>query len=505
MPETLGSALAWWAHTKGEEEAIVFEESVLTFRELGSWSGRIARSLADAHIEPGDRVGVYGGNSLEWAAAAIGVIKAGAILVPMNPRLTSAEIGKISDDASLSLVLAETRLENTAIGAREWGATFDVKTFEMVESLRNGAVDDFRIDRAPDEPVSIIFTSGSTGRPKGVLLSGRMLMSIVFQNTLTEEGLRPGAVTIMALPLAFTPGLVYGLLMSTVLGARMILEREVDGSRLVPLIEKHKVTAFFGVPFLFEAVSRSPLFADADLSSIRTAWTGGAAVTPTLLRTWADKGVMVRQIYGATEAGGVSTSTLVSEALEFPDRCGNGSIFTEVRVFGADGTEAAPGELGELAVRGPIVTPGYWNNETATSSAFRDGWFYTGDLGTADDAGRIRFVERSKDLIISGGINISPAEIEIAISDIDGVEEVAVISARDDKFGETPAAIITASRDLEVSEVVAHCERVLSNYKVPRFVVLRSSPLPRLASGKISKADIRDEYKDIADTYDKVR
>lgn len=505
MSESLESALAWWAKVKSDTPAIVFEDSILSFRELDSWTSRVARSISDRGIKPGDRVGVFGPNSLEWTVAAIAVLKAGGVLVPLNARLTSAEIGKIAEDAEFSLVLADPQLEDAAVGARDLGVSFEAATFADVEALREGDEDGFRVERGLEEPLSIIFTSGSTGRPKGVILTSRMLMSIVFQNTLTEEGLRPGSVGIMALPLAFTPGLVYGLFMNVVLGSTLILERGLDASRIIPLIEKHKVTALFGVPILFESISRSPLFEDADLSSIRTAWVGGAAVAPALLRKWADKGVLVRQIYGATEGGGVSTSTLVSEALDFPDRCGNGSIFTDVRVFRSDGAEAAPGEIGELAIRGPIVTPGYWNNESATADAFRGGWFFTGDLGTADNAGRVKFAERAKDLIISGGINISPAEIEVVISEIDGVEEVAVISVPDERFGETPAAIITVNKDVSVAEIVEHCERVLSDYKVPRYVVIRSSPLPRLVSGKLSKADIREEYKGVAAEYEKVR
>ncbi|NGP05121.1 long-chain fatty acid--CoA ligase [Rhodococcus sp. 14C212] len=505
MSESLESALSWWAKVKSDTPAIVYEDSSLSFGELDSWTSRVARAVADRGIEPGDRIGVFGPNSLEWAAAALAVLKAGGILVPMNARLTSAEIGKIAEDAGFSLVVADSGVEQVAAEASNLGASFGVMTFAEVEAVKEGEADHYRVERDPEDPLSIIFTSGSTGRPKGVVLTTRMLMSIAFQNTLTEEGLRPGSVGIMALPLAFTPGLVYGLFMNIVLGSTLLLERSLDASRIIPLIEKHKVTVLFGVPILFETMSRSPLFEEADLTSIRTAWTGGAAVAPAMLKKWSDKGVLVRQIYGATEGGGVSTSTLVSEALNFPDRCGNGSIFTEVRVFGADGTEAAPGQVGELAIRGPIVTPGYWNNEAATSDAFRDGWFFTGDLGVADDAGRVKFVERAKDLIISGGINISPAEIEVVISEIEGVEEVAVIAAPDEKFGETPAAIVKVKREVSEATIVKHCEQVLSGYKVPRYVVIRSSPLPRLVSGKLSKADIRDEYKDVADRYDKVR
>ena len=330
----------------------------------------------------------------------------------------------------------------------------------------------------------------------------------MLENTLTEEGFRSGTVTLLVLPLAFTPGLVYGLLITTILGGALIVEPDLTPSRAVGLIEKHSVRALFGVPLIFEALSQTPEFEQADLSSLQTAIIGGAAVPVDLLRRWADKGVLLRQIYGMTEAGGVATATLKAEALEHPESCGTGSIFTEVRVMGHDGSLLGPGEPGELVVRGPGVTPGYWDDPESTAAALRDGWLHSGDVGTCDEQGRITFVDRMKDLIISGGINISPVELEVAIASLDGVAEVSVIAARDPRFGETPAAIVTVAADsegLDEAAVVAHCEKVLSDYKVPRYVVLRSEPLPRLPSGKLAKRAIREEYHDVAERFTRVR
>jgi fatty-acyl-CoA synthase len=329
----------------------------------------------------------------------------------------------------------------------------------------------------------------------------------VLENTLTEEGFQPGTVTLLVLPLAFTPGLVYGLLMSTVLGGTLVIEPELVPSRAVRLIEKHRVRALFGVPLIFEALSQAPEFPDADLSSLQTAIVGGAAVPPDLLRRWADKGVLLRQIYGMTESGGVATATLRADALEHPESCGTGSIFTEVRVMLPDGSFAPSGEHGELVVRGPGVTPGYWNDPETTAEAIRDGWLHSGDLGVCDDQGRIAFVDRLKDLIISGGINISPVELEAAIADLEGVREVAVIAAPDERFGETPAAIVVVAPECDTDEarVVAHCDQVLADYKVPRYVVLRSEPLPRLPSGKIAKQAIRAQYRDIGERFARAR
>ncbi|MDX1875969.1 AMP-binding protein [Mycolicibacterium sp. 120266] len=504
MAASVGSALSWWARTKGQETALVVAEDQLTFRDVHDWSSRLARRLADEGVKPGDRVGLLGANALAWPIAALAIIKTGAVLVPLNARLKPAEIRKVADDAGLSMILASKSHVPIAQDARAGGHDFTVLDFGLVEAERNGVPDDFKVDRAPDEAIAVIFTSGSTGLSKGVILTNATLLSIVLENTLTQEGFRPGTVTLLVLPLAFTPGLVYGLLMTTVLGGTLIVEPELNPSRAVDIIEHHGVRALFGVPLIFEAMSKAPEFAEADLSSLQTAIIGGAAVPVELLGRWADKGVLLRQIYGMTEAGGVATATLPHEALEHPGSCGIGSIFTDVRVMGEDGELRGPGEQGEIVVRGPLVTPGYWDDPASTAQAIRDGWLHSGDLGVADESGRITFVDRMKDLIISGGINISPVELESAIGTLEGVDEVAVIAAADARFGETPAAIITGSvADRET--VISHCETLLSDYKIPRYVVLRDEPLPRLPSGKLDKRAIRAEYHDVPQRFPRVR
>ncbi|MFV9428773.1 MULTISPECIES: class I adenylate-forming enzyme family protein [Rhodococcus] len=505
MASTVGSALHWWAKTKGEQTAIVVAGEALTYRELQDWSGRIARTIVERGIAKGERVGVLGPNSLTWPVVALAVFKAGAVLVPLNPRYKPAELRKVADDAGLSMVVAPDEFTSLVEDARALGGTFEVLAFSDIAPLREGGRDDFRIDLEPDEPTALLFTSGSTGMSKGVVCTNRTLLNIVFEATLTEEGFRPGSTSLLVLPLVFTPGLVWGLVMTTVLGGTLIVEKELEPNRAARLLGEHKVQAIFGVPLIFDAISRSPEFEKADLSSLRTAIVGGAAVAPALLKRWADKGVALRQIYGMTEAGGVATATLVAEAFDHPDSCGSGSIFTEIKVVRDDGTEADPGEEGEILLRGPGVTPGYWNDPESTSLALRDGWLHSGDLGTRDEEGRVKFVDRLKDLIITGGINISPVEIERVIGEIPGVQEVAVIAASDDRFGETPAAIVTVENGVDEATIIEHCDRLMTDYKVPRYVVIRDEPLPRLPSGKLSKTAIRSEYKDVADRYDKVR
>ncbi|MBZ5735326.1 AMP-binding protein [Nocardioides sp. TRM66260-LWL] len=505
MSATIGSALSWWARTQPTRTAIVFEEGSLDYATLEAWSSRVAEDLARRGVQSGDRVALMAPNELVWPVAALGILKAGAVLVPLNSRLKPAEMLSIVSSASAGLVVAADALKSVVEEANALGAGLGVVTFAELGVLRDGEPSTFRVDREPDEPISIIFTSGSTGLSKGVILTNRTLLSIVFEASLTEPGFRQGSTSILVLPLAFTPGLVWGLLMTTVLGGTIVVERELNPSRAVALMAQHRVQAIFGVPLIFQALASAPEFAEADLSSIATAIVGGAAVPVALLETWAEKGVSLRQIYGMTEAGGVATATLREEFREHPGSCGSGSIFTDITVVAGDGSPAAPGEPGEILIKGPGVTPGYWNEPQITAEVLAGGWLRSGDLGRRDEDGRITFVDRLKDLIITGGINVSPVELEAVIAAIPGVAECAVIAAADERFGETPAAIITRTGDLDENAVVTACAEVLADYKVPRYVVLREEPLPRLPNGKISKTEIRAEYADVATRFPKVR
>ncbi len=505
MAASIASALQWWARSKGEQDALVFGADAVSYRCLRDWSSSVARQLAEAGVAPGDRVALLGGNTAEWAAAAFGVIKAGAVLIPLNPRLVAAELHTLLESAQARVVISDSAFVPVLKEVCELGVEFSVRDLGEVAALRDGATDDFRLERDPDDVLAVMFTSGSTGLSKGVILTDRTLVNIAFEASLTEEGLRPGGRTLLLLPFCFTPGLVWGLYMHAVLGSTLVVEAELNPSRAVQQLVRHRIQAIFGVPLIYEVMAKAPEFDAADLASLLTATVGGAAVPVPLLRKWADKGVTLRQIYGMVEGGGTVTATLTHEAAEHPDSCGSGSVFTEIKVVREDGSECDPGETGQIVVRGPSVTPGYWGDPETTATAIRDGWLHSGDLGTRDAGGRLTFVDRLKDLIISGGINISPVELEAVIGRIPGVEEVAVIAAGDEKFGETPAAIVYAPGGLAEDEVVAVCDKQVANYKVPRYVVVRAEPLPRLPNGKISKRAIRDEYADVEARFPKVR
>ncbi len=215
--------------------------------------------------------------------------------------------------------------------------------------------------------------------------------------------------------------------------------------------------------------------------------------------------MVLRQIYGQTEAGG--NATIMPEALagEFPEKCGRGGVFTELAIAGEDGAHLPAGELGEIVLRGPGIMKGYWNNPEETARALKQGWLHTGDLGTLDERGLLQFVDRKKDIIISGGLNISAAEVERAVAGFEGVAEVMVIAAKDAKFGETPMAVIHATTDIDVAALIAHCNDRLADFKVPRYVAIEAGPLPRTATGKLAKPVMRDKYRNAAECLPKIR
>jgi fatty-acyl-CoA synthase len=299
---------------------------------------------------------------------------------------------------------------------------------------------------------------------------------------------------------------MWGLSQTLIHGGTLHLEPRFEPAAALHAVTEKKITIFTGPPIIFEQIALLPEFAAADLSSLASCAVGGARVSNEMLAVWQEKGVLLRQIYGLTEGGGSVSVMPGALAAKVPEKCGRGLMFTRLRVVDvATGADCGPGEPGQILVRGPGVFPGYWGNEAATAEALVDGWLHTGDIGVLDEAGYLTYVDRLKDMIISGGLNISPTEVENVIGTFPGVEEVAVIAVSDDKFGETPAALVYARAPVETADLITHCNQRLADYKVPRYVIQVDAPLPRMASGKIAKRALRTDFADVPRLYSKVR
>lgn len=496
---TINSALRWWAKNRRDVVALSLGGDDVTYGAWAGWIDRVAKRLEEIGVQPGDRVNACAANSLEYCTLAMAAMRVGAIIAPLNIRFTAHELAEIVEDHGSRLIFCDDAQDEKLAG-------FGVPVHSMTEitSLRHGDAATPAHDPDPDACVIIISTSGSTAKPKGVMYSHRTMLSYITANAMEDGALRDGGGVIVVAPLATSAGMVQ-LVHYSVLGCTLYLEPVFDAQLFLDILVDRKIVSFGGAPAFFERIAALPTFAEADLSALKVLTVGGARVTKPLFDAWAAKGKHIRQVYGQTEAGGNSTVMPAALAAEHPEKCGWGGIFTEHKIIDADGNELPPNTEGQILIRGPGVMLGYWNNPQATAETLRDGWLHTGDIGTIDENGLITFVDRLKDIIISGGLNISAAEVERAVIEFPGIEECAVIAAKDDRFQETPLAVVYAPGGVEVAALIAHCNQRLADFKVPRYVAVREAPLPRLATQKISKPALRVEFAEAHLTLPKVR
>lgn len=499
MTATIDQTLRWWADRIPDNRAIVVGDDAVTYAEFEQWTARIAIDLRARGLKAGDRVPIFAPNSMLWCAAAIGIIRAGGTMVPLNYRYSRAEAVSVIADCAPAMIFVGGDKRDMADGT---GAT--IVPIETIAALREGEAVRFIGDHDVDAIIVIAYTSGSTAQPKGVMFSHRTMIGYALESVVNYPEHRQGTTAINVAPL-YTGGGTIQLVHFLNLGMTDFIEADFNAGRALRLLIEERVEIFGGVPTFWERIAACPGFTEADLSHIKWAATGGARVPLGLLETWRGKGVILRQLYGLTEAGGNSSVMPANEAIDHPEQCGRGGIFTKHRIVDENGQDVPVGTPGEIVVRGPGVMVGYWNNPEATRNAFFGEWLRSGDIGVMDEKGNMQLVDRLKDIIISGGLNIWPLDIEAVINEIDGVTEVAVIGATDEKFGETPMAIVHASRAITAAEIVDHCNARLADYKVPRYVVVQEEPLPRLATGKISKRDLRQSYKDAHRVLDRVR
>tara|TARA_R110001599_G_scaffold123150_2_gene295498 strand:+ start:614 stop:2110 length:1497 start_codon:yes stop_codon:yes gene_type:complete len=497
--QTISSALAWWADTTPDSIALSFGSEKISYGRLCAWSEHIARELISAGVERGDRVGVCAANSAEYCALIEAIIRVGAIVAPLNMRYTLFEMRELLEDTSPRLVFAdeERRMKLAELN-------IDLRAIEDIRSFDKRSRTHIDRETRPDDPVVIIATSGSTAKPKGVVLTNRSMTTYVAGFALEEPDCTKGSRVIVPAPLSTSAGFVQ-LVHYTTMGCSLFFESAFDPEVFLDILVRERINAFGAVPLFFERISDCAGFDAADLSHIRIATTGGSSVSRALQERWMSKGIVLRQIYGQTEAGGNSTIMPADLATLFPEKCGRGGIFTQLGIVDSEGRRLPPGEVGEIIMRGPGIMAGYWNNPEATAEALKDGWLHSGDLGVLDEQGLLTFVDRMKDIIISGGLNISAAEVERSILAFKGVEEVMVIAARDKKFGETPMAVVYTRGEINIPDLIAHCNEQLSDYKVPRYVAIEHEPMPRTATGKLAKPAMRTKYADAADTLPRVR
>lgn len=496
MPMTIDHAFRWWAVEHPDRDMIVSDGVRVSYAALDRWVGRVAALFVERGFVPGDRLVICAENSVEWVVSMLAAIRAGGMSAGVSTRLVKSELDWLVQDYTPRIIVTDE-----ANRAKVADAPAVLVDCAEIAALMTGADRDVRLTLKDEDVVILVTTSGSTARPKGVMFSNRAICEHNMWQVVSDPLTGPYRRLLVA-PMSTSAGTM-PFLHTMLSGGTAFLETKFDAAQALHFITDEGVNFITGAPIFFQRMADLPQFDAADVSGLDIAHTGGATVVQPLLEAWAAKGVILRQMFGQTESGGTGVINSRHHALSRPEMCGGMMMFTDVAVMGPDDTPLPPGEMGEIVLRGPGMMAGYWNNPDATAQSLRDGWLHTGDLGVLDDLGLVRMVDRMKDIIISGGLNISAAEVERVILEL-GVEEVAVIAARDDRFGEVPMAVVFGGVP-ETDHLIAHCCEHLSNFKVPRYLIRSDAPLPRLASGKISKPALRALYSGDAPLPERVR
>jgi fatty-acyl-CoA synthase len=495
---------AYWARMRGDRPAAVFKDRRLTWAALDRQADALAATLQQLGAKPGDRVGCLLENGLEWVVTWAAVHKAGCILVPLNPRYGDGELREIAALVECSAIVSTGRHmarlapDVSLLGdAANTVSIFPTRGSEppvRFDAAVSGTGRPAALDRGADDVALITFTSGSTGRPKGAMLTHRALDAMVFSMAMGFRYTSDDRVLLLA-PFAFTGGLVCVYVPVYVMGACIHIEDTLDAERALATITKERITAMMGVPILWERMAASPRFEAADLRSLRTGTTGGAPVSQALLKRYVDKGVGIVQTYGCTEAAGFITIPDPESGLAKPWACGGPVRSIELRVVNDRSEPCARGEVGEIQLRGEQMFSGYWNDPESTREAWHDGWYRTGDLGRLDEAGHVQITDRKKNMVITGGVNVYPAEVERAMSTMAGVDEVLAFGLPDAVWGERLVAVVHASNGLDPDQLMGQCRTALGAYKTPKEIVVSRMPLPRTSTGKLQRAEPAALYR----------
>ncbi|WP_404476799.1 class I adenylate-forming enzyme family protein [Novosphingobium sp. BL-52-GroH] len=506
MAFTVERALKWWARDKPDTLALHYDGETVTFGELNAWALRIAAYLDAQGVRPGDRVAMVAANSLDYAALIVGTVLSGAIANPLSFRASARDLAKSFGITDPLVVFADEDRASTVADALGLAGDRLLVSMATVRALRDApepAAPAF--EARPEDPVFIIGTSGSTGFPKGVIYSHGGTMTYAAEFVLMQPATGHGGGALVTGPYSSASGTLC-MLQFLAVGATVYSESRFSPESALRLLREHRITTFLASTIFFERIAALPEFENADLSSIAFAQISGARVNPALLQRYREKGVVLRQAYGSTEAGGAWAArddTAVSE----PEKCGPGAMFSRFKVVREDGAPADPGESGEILIASDCLATGYWNDPEQTAATFRDGWLHTADRGMLDARGNLTFIDRIKDIIITGGLNVSAMEVEAAICEMPGIEETVVIAVPDDDFGEAPLAIVHGpdAAGIQPAAVIRHCREALASYKVPRYVTVEPEPFPRLPSGKIDKKTVREAYAERHKVLEKLR
>ena len=489
------------------------ETHQVTFAEFEARTNALARGMMAQGVKAGDRVVVMNHNSIELLEVYFGAIKAGAIAVPVNIFLAPGELEEIFRNIDPALpIVGGGYLDKFSQVKRDGGKPYVIGPqrgdFPNYESLIQGRETTPVICSADDgDPAIIILTSGTTGQPKGVMLTHRNLLSDAWASVISRR-LQPGDVALVTAPI-YQAGALGSMLANIFRGNTIILLNGFDPAKVLAAIERERVTTVLFVPTMIVKLLQFPGIDHYDLSSMKTVVYGSAPMPVGILKEAMQRfGWEFMNACGATETGPAYIAVLNYEEHHLDGSpaqerrlysIGKEGINASVRIFDEQNRELPPGETGEIVVRGPGIMKGYWRKPEETNEALRNGWYHTGDLGYIDEDGYIFIVDRKKDLIISGGFNVYPKEIEIALDRHPAVLESAVIGIPHELWGETPLAVVVLRKEVPAppaDELMGFLKGQIAGYKMPKGGIVLSESLPRNASGKVLKRELRKIYQE---------
>ena len=520
LDETIGANLARTVEGHGDRDALVsvHQDIRWSYRELGERVEELARGLLGLGLEVGDRVGLWSPNHAEWTLLQYATAEIGVILVTINPAYRSHELAYVLDQSGCRVLVAaptfktsdyvamvaEVRAERAALEqsiflwSPEWDAVATNSTGVTAEAL-----DRRRAELSPDDPINIQYTSGTTGFPKGATLTHRNILNNGYF-VAERQGITAEDRLCIPVPFYHCFGMVMGNLGCTTHGATMVIPAEAfEPGATLAAVEAERCTALYGVPTMFVAELSHPDFDSFDLSSLRTGVMAGSPCPVEVMKSCIDRMHLseVTICYGMTETSPVSTQTLPDDSLHHRTATvGRTHPHVEVRVAAPDDPSATVerGATGELCTRGYSVMVGYWNDPERTAEAIdTDGWMHTGDLAVMDDDGYVNIVGRSKDMVIRGGENIYPREVEEFLFTHPAVLDAQVVGVPDARYGEQLLAAIRLQPDAEVTEddIRSFCDGRIAHYKVPRYVQFVDE-FPMTVTGKVQKYKLREQAID---------
>ncbi|WP_055489340.1 acyl-CoA synthetase [Streptomyces sp. TP-A0356] len=472
--------------------AIHYGDRSWTYAELDDAVSRAARVLREARLAPGDRVGALGHNSDAYLIAFLACARAGLVHVPVNQNLTGDDLSYIVDQAGCALVLADPDLAGNLSGGVRVISLRDADD-SLLARLATAPPYDGEEPRGEDL-AQLLYTSGTTALPKGAMMTHRALVH-EYLSAITALDLSAGDRPVHALPLYHSAQMHVFLLPYLAVGAENVILDAPDGDRLFDLIEAGRADSLFAPPTVWIGLAGRPDFATRDLSGLRKAYYGASIMPVPVLERLKERlpKLAFYNCFGQSEIGPLSMVLGPYEHKGRMDSCGRPVLFVEARLVDESGKDVPDGERGEIVYRSPQLCEGYWDKPEETAEAFRDGWFHSGDLAVRDAEGFFTIVDRVKDVINSGGVLVASRQVEDALYTHERVAEVAVIGLPDERWIEAVTAVVVARGEVTEAELLAHAREKLASFKAPKRVLFVEE-LPRNASGKILKRELRDRF-----------